>query len=107
MALNVTVPIPTFVRPANDSVLNVFAPVMVMPVAAALVKLTLLKVSPPPLNVDEALEQDIVDVPASKVKFVVVAIKSVADDDSVRELPFQETERTFELSEEKLPAVKA
>ena len=47
LALSVTAFIPTVVCPANDSVLNVFAPVMVMPVAAALVKLTLLNVKPP------------------------------------------------------------
>ena len=41
LALNVTGVMPTVVRPKNDSVLNVFAPVMVIAVAASLVNATL------------------------------------------------------------------
>ena len=40
-ALKVTGVMPTVVRPVKDRLLNVFAPVIVIPVAAALVKLTL------------------------------------------------------------------
>ena len=41
LALNVTAVMPTVVRPANDNVLNVFAPVMGIELAAVGVKLTL------------------------------------------------------------------
>ena len=75
---------PTDVRPAKDSVLTVFAPVMVMAVADALVKLTLLKVKPPPAKVVLAAEQFIVDVPALNVKFAVgVKLNEVPPKESV------------------------
>ena len=72
LALNVTGVMPTVVRPANDSVLNVFAPVIVMAVAAALVKLTLLNVRPPEAMPDVVPVRLIWLVPALKVRLVIV-----------------------------------
>ena len=56
---------------------------MVVTPEAALVKLTLWKVSPPPLNVGDAFEQLIVDVPALKVNPVVVVNVIAAAAESV------------------------
>jgi hypothetical protein len=88
-------------------VLNVFAPVIVMLVAAALVKLTLLKVCDPPLNVGTVAEQERVDVPAVKVKFVDVINEIGVLPDKVIVLPLKEIDRMFELVDEKLFAVIA
>ena len=104
LALNVTEVIPTDVRPANDRVLNVFAPVIVMLVAAALVKLKLLKVKPPPANVGPVVETEMLDVPALNVKFVVVV--KVTFPASVTVLPFKEIDRTFALDDDKVEADK-
>ena len=107
LASNVTSVIPADVRPANDSVLNVFAPVIVMLVAAALVKLTLLKVCDPPLNVGTVEEQERVDVPAVKVKFVDVINEIGVLPDKIIVLPLKEIDRMFELVDERLFAVIA
>lgn len=106
MALNVTALMPTDVRPANDNVLNVFAPLIIIDVASALVKLTLLNVCPPPLNVGAGATEDIVDVPALKDKLVAVAkfhtvpIPVIA---KVTALPLREIVRIFVLFEEIAP----
>jgi hypothetical protein len=90
---------PTDVRPANDSVLNVFAPLMVMPLPAALVKLTLLKICPPPFNIGDEPVKEIVEVPALKVKFaaVVIDIEKAVPPESVKVLPLSVTDRMLLL----------
>jgi hypothetical protein len=72
-ALNVTDVMPTVPRPAKDRVLNVFAPVIVVIVAAVAVKLKLLNVKPPLERVGLLPPViEIVEVPALKVKLVIV-----------------------------------
>jgi hypothetical protein len=93
--------------------LNVFALLMVVVPVAVLLKVTLLKVTPFPLNVVLAPEQVIVDVPALSVKFEpekptgVVPLQLIADDPNVIErvkLPVDASE----LSEQaKLPVLKS
>jgi hypothetical protein len=70
LALNVAVETPVEVLPVNDKLLKVLAPV-IEKVASAPVKVTLLNVSPAPLNVALTLLQEIVDVLALNVKFMV------------------------------------
>ena len=99
LALNVTGVMPTDVRPANDRVLNVFAPLMVIVDATVLMKLTLLKICKPPFNIGEAPVKEIVEVPALKVKFVVVVldIEKAVLPESVKVLPFSVTDRMLLL----------
>jgi hypothetical protein len=61
---------PVDVLPVNDKLLKVLAPV-IEKIASAPVKVTLLNVSPAPLKVTLMLLQEIVDVLALNVRFMV------------------------------------
>ena len=107
LALIETEVMPTDVRLANNSVLNVFTPVMAL-VPTVFVKLTLLNVNPPQTMPASEPERLIWLVPALKVKLAtLIALNDDKDIAlSVTVLPLKTRERTFELFDANAPDVK-
>jgi hypothetical protein len=101
---------PVTARPANDKVLNVFAPVIAIVVAdAEFVNATLLKVRPPDAMPVVALVRLICDDPALNVKLFIGLI-NIADEElplTDTTEPFSVIERVFEFAEDIVPRVSA